>query len=242
MIECYIYICRTWRERDADDWVWSRDLRASSAGLSNRISEKKPVKPVCPGLCLPECLETRNNGSRGGHTNYDYTMGTHDIVWGWCDVGRREGGKESEGGRGKRESKVGGGGEGWSDYRSLIMIWWKKRPVGKPTQRNRLHPFFLQMNQDTEKWPVFNQASSKQKSRSHESLAHKDSLPYLEEENSGMFTLKRKKDKEGNGKTTLAPNPQLPRTTSLGSKRDSTESKNRTSHGSIQTTLLWELF
>ena len=82
MIECYIYICRTWRERDTDDWVWSRDLWASSAGLSNRISEKKPVKPVCPGLCLPECLETRNNGSRGGHTNYDYTMGTHDIVWG----------------------------------------------------------------------------------------------------------------------------------------------------------------
>lgn len=94
------------------------------------------------------------------------------------------------------------------------------------------------MNQDTEKWPVFNQTSTKQKSRSHESLAHKDSLPYLEEENSGMFTLKRKKDKEGNGKTTLAPNPHLPRTTSLGSKRDSTESKNRTSHGIIQTTLL----
>ena len=80
MIECYIYICSTWRERDADDWVWSRDLRASSAGLSNRISEKKPVKPICPGLCLPECLEARNNGSRGGHTNYDYTMGTHIIV------------------------------------------------------------------------------------------------------------------------------------------------------------------
>lgn len=94
------------------------------------------------------------------------------------------------------------------------------------------------MNQDTEKWPVFNQAASKQKSRSHESLAHKDSLPYVEEEMSGMFTLKRKKEKEGNGKNTLTPNTHLPRTTSLGSKRDSTESKNRTSRGSIQTTLL----
>lgn len=135
MIEYYIYICSTWRERDADDWIWSRDLWATSAGLSNRISEKKPVKPVCPGLCLPERLEARNNGSRGGHSNYGYTRHCVGVMWG------RKGGREWEEkgreweGKGKKGKWGEGGREEWgSDHFSFIIIWWKKRPMGKPTQ------------------------------------------------------------------------------------------------------------
>ena len=58
------------------------------------------------------------------------------------------------------------------------------------------------MNQDAEKWPVFNQPpKSSTKSKSHENLRANESLPYVLEggdtENSGMYTLrKKKKEKE----------------------------------------------
>ena len=58
------------------------------------------------------------------------------------------------------------------------------------------------MNQDAEKWPVFNQPpKSSTKSKSHENLHVNESLPYVLEggdtENSGMYTLrKKKKEKE----------------------------------------------
>ena len=60
------------------------------------------------------------------------------------------------------------------------------------------------MNQDAEKWPIFNQTpKSSTKNKSHEPLQASESLPYVLEggdtENSGMYTLrKKKKDKESN--------------------------------------------
>ena len=85
---------------------------------------------------------------------------------------------------------------------------------------------------------MFNQRDSKQKTRSHESLKDKESLPYVEEEMSGMFTLKRKKDKEKQEKNGSSPSTPIPRTASLGSHpADSSETKNRMSQASIQTTL-----
>lgn len=59
---------------------------------------------------------------------------------------------------------------------------------------------FLQMNQDSEKWPAFQQSPSSSKagseSRKLSPVGHRVSGPYLmEETDSGMFTL-RKKDKE----------------------------------------------
>lgn len=58
------------------------------------------------------------------------------------------------------------------------------------------------MNQDAEKWPVFNQPpKSNTKTKSHENVHANESLPYVLEggdtENSGMYTLrKKKKEKE----------------------------------------------
>lgn len=65
------------------------------------------------------------------------------------------------------------------------------------------------MNQDVEKWPIFNQTTkSSTKSRSHESLQASGSLPYVLEggaENSGMYTLrKKKKDKESQNNEALS--------------------------------------
>jgi len=95
------------------------------------------------------------------------------------------------------------------------------------------------MSQDTEKWPVFNQPASKQKAKSHETLKEADSLPYVEEEMSGMFTLKKKKkDKDKQERNGSIPSASIPRTASLGSHpADSSEPKNRMSQTSIQTTL-----
>ena len=86
------------------------------------------------------------------------------------------------------------------------------------------------MNQDTEKWPIFNQSSrSNTKNRSHENLHTAESLPYVLEggdtENSGMYTLrKKKKDKESQ------KNGEIPRTASTDSKIDIT----RTSHTNVE--------
>ena len=85
---------------------------------------------------------------------------------------------------------------------------------------------------------MFNQPASKQKAKSHETLKDKDSLPYVEEEMSGMFTLKRKKDKDKQERNGSIPSASIPRTASLGSHpADSSEPKNRMSQTSIQTTL-----
>ena len=84
------------------------------------------------------------------------------------------------------------------------------------------------MNQDAEKWPIFNQtAKSSTKNRSHESLQASGSLPYVLEggdtENSGMYTLrKKKKDKESQS------NGELPLTGSTpdASRNDITRTLN----------------
>lgn len=78
------------------------------------------------------------------------------------------------------------------------------------------------MNQDAEKWPVFNQPpKSSSKSKSHENLHANESLPYVLEggdtENSGMYTLrKKKKDKD------LQNNRDLPQVGSTDNRNDIT--------------------
>ena len=57
------------------------------------------------------------------------------------------------------------------------------------------------MNQDSEKWPVFEQSPSKSRGGNTKGqagdLQHRESAPYLmEETDSGMFTLRKKKDKD----------------------------------------------
>lgn len=84
------------------------------------------------------------------------------------------------------------------------------------------------MNQDAEKWPVFNQSPrSSTKNKSHENLHTTGSLPYVLEggdtENSGMYTLrKKKKDKENNR--------DLPQVTSTDDRNEI----NRTVHNSVE--------
>lgn len=79
---------------------------------------------------------------------------------------------------------------------------------------------FPQMNQDAEKWPIFNQTSkSSTKNKPHEPLQASGSLPYVLEggdtENSGMYTLrKKKKDKESQN------NGGLPQTASTAEDRN----------------------
>ena len=76
------------------------------------------------------------------------------------------------------------------------------------------------MNQDAEKWPIFNQTSkSSTKNKSHEPLQASGSLPYVLEggdtENSGMYTLrKKKKDKESQN------NGEVPQTASTPEGRN----------------------
>ena len=98
------------------------------------------------------------------------------------------------------------------------------------------------MSHESEKWPSFRQGSisgkhrpSLRKQRSHEGLDTKESLPF--DEASGMFTLKRKKDKERqNGNS-----PGMPRTASISSTVslpvDSASQKNRVSQTSAHEAL-----
>lgn len=89
----------------------------------------------------------------------------------------------------------------------------------------------VKMGHDTEKWPVFNQSVGKTTSI-HESLRQKPSLPF-EEENSGMFTLKRK----GKKKDEDSPPPlPIPRAASLSMDRRSVQSEHsRASQISMKT-------
>ncbi len=93
-----------------------------------------------------------------------------------------------------------------------------------------------QMGHDPEKWPIFNQQSEGKKS-AHESLSVKPSLPF-EEENSGMFTLKRKKKNAEKDGDSPPPLP-IPRAASLSMDRSSVRSEHsRVSQISMRTNFL----
>jgi len=59
----------------------------SPARSSDWIDKERSAKPVHPCLCLPECMETRNNGSRGGCictvTPLPHSF-MQQMAWGWC--------------------------------------------------------------------------------------------------------------------------------------------------------------
>ena len=75
------------------------------------------------------------------------------------------------------------------------------------------------MNQDAEKWPIFNQVTPTTKNKSQEDLHVASSLPYVLEggdtENSGMYTLRKKKKDSQN-------NRELPQVTSTDNQNDIT--------------------
>lgn len=76
-----------------------------------------------------------------------------------------------------------------------------------------------QMNRDSQMWPVFStpvKTSSGRRSP-HDSIRKEESLPY-EEEMSGMFTLKRKKEKE------KMAGEEISRSSSISSRPSSSES------------------
>lgn len=74
------------------------------------------------------------------------------------------------------------------------------------------------MNQDAEKWPIFNQVTPTTKNKSQEDVHVSNSLPYVLEggdtENSGMYTLRKKKKDQNNR--------ELPQMTSTDNKNDIT--------------------
>lgn len=102
---------------------------------------------------------------------------------------------------------------------SVVYMYWKtiQIPCGMHNTCKRelqvLNSFFVaifelflfdsssQMNQDSEKWPIFEQSPSKSRGGSTQGQSgdsqNRNSAPYLmEETDSGMFTLRKKKDKE----------------------------------------------
>ena len=87
--------------------------------------------------------------------------------------------------------------------------------------------FLLQMNKDSQMWPSFAVSSSRAPSDRRQSpgttanLATNSTLPY-EEEMSGMFTLKRKKEKNGE--------PDISRSSSVSSHSQRSSSSSGGGH------------
>ena len=106
-----------------------------------------------------------------------------------------------------------------------------------------IHFVFIQMSRDTEKWPTFegahpHGAKNGTVSGGRESLRPSSSLPFQEDsENSGMFTLKKKKDKEK--KAQSQRNGALPRTNSTGSRGSDPSNSPRESQTSVQPPALF---